>query len=403
MPPPSAGKANVTAPIKAQTSPSSSSSSSESDSNSESSDDDATSTKNTKTPVKAGNATGAASSSASTESVTLDNQSDSSSSSDDSSDSSSSEDDAPVKNVKAAVKKPVETAKAASAKVAKVLAKQKEESSDSSSSDSDSSSESESDSSSESSAADVAKLLPENLTAVAAGPFTGFAKAAQSAVGQVVQATLPHSEPKAKTNKKRKAASSSSSSSSSSDSSSDSSSSSSSSEDEKPAKKKVQIAKGAVTKSTTVVQIPAGEAGTVQVSKKVERQQPATPDSAPTSGTSTPINGMNAERAALLGLASGSNSPAPQSRGSPAVGKKGQNVPFRRVKVEDHVVDTRLVDNSFTGKAGAHEKDYGWKAAQDLIVTRGDSFRKEKNKKKRGSYRGGEITMQSRKYRRNLI
>lgn len=39
--------------------------------------------------------------------------------------------------------------------------------------------------------------------------------------------------------------------------------------------------------------------------------------------------------------------------------------------------------------------DYGAKASRDLIVTRGAGFRKEKNKKKRGSYVGGEITMQS--------
>lgn len=37
--------------------------------------------------------------------------------------------------------------------------------------------------------------------------------------------------------------------------------------------------------------------------------------------------------------------------------------------------------------------DYGEKASADLIVTRGAGFRKEKNKKKRGSYRGGEITV----------
>lgn len=37
--------------------------------------------------------------------------------------------------------------------------------------------------------------------------------------------------------------------------------------------------------------------------------------------------------------------------------------------------------------------DYGAKASADLIVTRGAGFRKEKNKKKRGSYRGGEITV----------
>jgi len=37
--------------------------------------------------------------------------------------------------------------------------------------------------------------------------------------------------------------------------------------------------------------------------------------------------------------------------------------------------------------------DYGRRAHQDLIVTRGAGFRKEKNKKKRGSYKGGEITV----------
>ena len=40
--------------------------------------------------------------------------------------------------------------------------------------------------------------------------------------------------------------------------------------------------------------------------------------------------------------------------------------------------------------------DYGAKASRDLIVTRGDGFRKEKNKKKRGSYKGGEITVSRR-------
>jgi len=41
----------------------------------------------------------------------------------------------------------------------------------------------------------------------------------------------------------------------------------------------------------------------------------------------------------------------------------------------------------------APTNDYGAKAHKDLIVTRGAGFRKEKNKKKRGSYRGGEITV----------
>lgn len=44
-------------------------------------------------------------------------------------------------------------------------------------------------------------------------------------------------------------------------------------------------------------------------------------------------------------------------------------------------------------KKGGRPGDYGEKASADLIVTRGAGFRKEKNKKKRGSYRGGEITV----------
>ncbi|KAI0782219.1 SRP40, C-terminal domain-containing protein, partial [Abortiporus biennis] len=69
------------------------------------------------------------------------------------------------------------------------------------------------------------------------------------------------------------------------------------------------------------------------------------------------------------------------------------NTPFQRIKPDEvafaHDV---LKDNSFESR-GAGMTDYGAKASQDLIVTRGAGFRKEKNKKKRGSYRGGDITV----------
>jgi hypothetical protein len=42
---------------------------------------------------------------------------------------------------------------------------------------------------------------------------------------------------------------------------------------------------------------------------------------------------------------------------------------------------------------GGTDGDYGARASADLIVTRGAGFRKEKNKKKKGSYRGGMITV----------
>ena len=76
---------------------------------------------------------------------------------------------------------------------------------------------------------------------------------------------------------------------------------------------------------------------------------------------------------------------------------KGQprktNTPFSRIKVDEiKFVDERLKDNTF-GSRKAASNDYGARASADLIVTRGASFRKEKNKKKRGSYRGGDITV----------
>ncbi|CAE6447922.1 unnamed protein product [Rhizoctonia solani] len=70
-------------------------------------------------------------------------------------------------------------------------------------------------------------------------------------------------------------------------------------------------------------------------------------------------------------------------------------VPFSRIKADEVVyADPRLMNNSFDSKGGTIN-DYGERASRDLIVTRGAGFRKEKNKKKKGSYRGGEITMQS--------
>ncbi len=58
-----------------------------------------------------------------------------------------------------------------------------------------------------------------------------------------------------------------------------------------------------------------------------------------------------------------------------------------------------------TGGQGVGQNDYGARASKDLVVTRGAGFRKEKNKKKRGSYRGGEITVSFRKINcvRNLM
>jgi len=69
--------------------------------------------------------------------------------------------------------------------------------------------------------------------------------------------------------------------------------------------------------------------------------------------------------------------------------KKKSKAPFRRVKAEDIVIEKEeLKDNSFQSF-----DSWGAKANQDLIVTKGKSFRHEKTKKKRGSYRGGQINV----------
>lgn len=68
---------------------------------------------------------------------------------------------------------------------------------------------------------------------------------------------------------------------------------------------------------------------------------------------------------------------------------------FKRVDAEKvSFSDARLSDNSYWAKDGA-EEGYGAKAQEVLGLVRGRDFRHEKTKKKRGSYRGGLIGLQS--------
>ncbi|KAF7837971.1 suppressor protein SRP40 isoform X1 [Senna tora] len=68
---------------------------------------------------------------------------------------------------------------------------------------------------------------------------------------------------------------------------------------------------------------------------------------------------------------------------------------FQRVKIDDvKFADERLQDNSYWAKDGA-ESGYGAKAEEILGQVRGRGFRHEKTKKKRGSYRGGQIDLES--------
>ncbi|RUO96452.1 SRP40, C-terminal domain-containing protein [Jimgerdemannia flammicorona] len=72
--------------------------------------------------------------------------------------------------------------------------------------------------------------------------------------------------------------------------------------------------------------------------------------------------------------------------------ERKRNTPFQRVRTEEiEFLDERLKNNTYVAKGGSDENSYGFKAHNDLIVTKGKGFRTEKNKKKRGSYRGGQI------------
>eukprot|EP00281_Chroomonas_sp_CCMP1168_P020898 CAMPEP_0206228048 /NCGR_PEP_ID=MMETSP0047_2-20121206/8957_1 /ASSEMBLY_ACC=CAM_ASM_000192 /TAXON_ID=195065 /ORGANISM="Chroomonas mesostigmatica_cf, Strain CCMP1168" /LENGTH=236 /DNA_ID=CAMNT_0053651257 /DNA_START=49 /DNA_END=759 /DNA_ORIENTATION=+ len=91
----------------------------------------------------------------------------------------------------------------------------------------------------------------------------------------------------------------------------------------------------------------------------------------------------------------------PSKKGGKKVSESPSNTPFQRVKAEEvsylkvkggSAEEQRLKDNTFESKNG---DVYGAKASEILAAVRGKDFRHEKTKKKRGTYRGGPIDMNS--------
>ena len=72
---------------------------------------------------------------------------------------------------------------------------------------------------------------------------------------------------------------------------------------------------------------------------------------------------------------------------------------FRRVDTDlwSGQILKGLEDNSYVKQFG--EEGYGAKANQVLVTVRGKDFRHEKTKRKRGSYRGGSITLESNSFK----
>lgn len=76
--------------------------------------------------------------------------------------------------------------------------------------------------------------------------------------------------------------------------------------------------------------------------------------------------------------------------------QEGQRKHFSRIdRSKIAFEDTTLQDNTYKGAAGT----WGEMANDRLMQVRGKDFTKNKNKMKKGSYRGGSITMASGSYK----
>lgn len=72
------------------------------------------------------------------------------------------------------------------------------------------------------------------------------------------------------------------------------------------------------------------------------------------------------------------------------------NVPFSRIDMSKiQYANEALRNNAYIGP----DNEFGAKASADLLKTRGKGFTKEKNKKKKGSYKGGNIDQTTRSFR----
>jgi hypothetical protein len=219
--------------------------------------------------------------------------------------------------------------------------------------------------------------------------------------------------------------------SSSDDSSSDNSSSSSDSDSDSSSKSEVAKAKEIASESSSSGSESSSESGsdsdasTNSIARKVplpESGSDSTSDSESDSDSDNAANKQNSDTSATLSdqakqdessAQSSSGSSSSSSEDTPKIASKAEvaparklspplppnptkkfprknNQPFSRIP-KDTKVDDRLASNAYV------PYDYAERAHQDLIVTKGKGFTKEKNKKKRGSYRGGYIDIEGKK------
>ena len=164
---------------------------------------------------------------------------------------------------------------------------------------------------------------------------------------------------------------------SSSSSSSDTSSSDSDSDEldfsKPPSSTPIVIKTTSSSKTIKLNKTPSDSSETLQATST---QKPSTADTSITASSSN----SSTDSVALAEAVKRKRSPSPVASNKH---HKKQNTPFQRVP-KDTPVDPRM-SNAYK------PYDYADRAHQDLSVTKGKGFTKEKNKKKRGSYRGGAI------------
>jgi len=112
------------------------------------------------------------------------------------------------------------------------------------------------------------------------------------------------------------------------------------------------------------------------VIQKTETQKPKIPLPSTAAATQTD----NEKKRKVQDVSSDNYPTAKIQRSEQTLGVRFQRVDVSKTKFSNK----KLADNSFA--SNSHE--YGFKAAEELGKVKGDRFRHEKTKKKRGSYRG---------------
>ncbi|KAI0907381.1 hypothetical protein F4824DRAFT_470949 [Ustulina deusta] len=283
------------------------------------------------------------------------------------------------------------------------LSSDESSSEESSSSDDSSSSESDSDSDEE----EATTITPPTSNITPTPVAKSLKRKAKSDEDEDMTSSEDKGKPQSKKPKTQDSSDDSLSSESSSDSSSDSSSESESdSEDEKAKPKMIKTIEKPQSDSDNSSESDSDDSSSssesesdsedeLEVAAKVALpESDSESDSEPETKTgSKAVTGAVSDSSATLEKASPESAPLPpnpttfkaNNRGKNGPNsRKPQNQPFSRIS-KDITVDPRLSSNAYVTHG------YGEQAHRDLIVTKGKGFTKEKNKKKRGSYKGGPL------------